>query len=605
MKIKHIIISIAILASAFGMVSCDDFLQVPDKSIFTIDSVFAKKINADKYMYSLYQDAPKILQNWGGSGDIAGYILAGASRTSITDEAGSLALQPAYNSHLVNAGNVNSTWFTTNQGEDDYARHWKTIRKCYIMLENIDNVPDMTTELKDRYKGEAKILVALEYFEMWKRYGGLPIITKTYTDADYPKTSRSTLKETYDFIISLCDEVIANPNLPAKTTLPLEFGRATKALAYGLKARTMLYAASPLFNSVTPYIDFGANNDLICFGNYDSNRWKAARDAALEAITYCEANGYAIVNDATKRTTGRNYIVATCKRPNEGNTEVMFGTTWATDQANIAVAWMARGRMGGSAVNTPTHNSVEFFTNVDGTSVNWNASMNADGTAGTAMLTPANQPEFYYKNLDPRFQQSIVYNGCKWSLTPDVIIQFYDGATTAVTDGLEGPKKAKSEFMYGFRKYLNDFEKSRAGFQPMNPVVRLAEMYMIYAEASNEFESAPTAAAFDKIDVIRTRSGMPVVNRALDKSQFKEYIRAERAREFFAEDHRYFDLRRWKTPQPFLKIYNMKIVKNADNTYSYQKYLHQNRYWADFWYLHPFPYAEVYKGYGLIQNPGW
>lgn len=603
MKIKHSIVFVSIIASLLGVVSCNDFLQVPDKSIFSIDSVFSKKVNVDKFLYSLYQDAPKILHNWGGTGAAAGYILNGASRTSITDEAGSLGLQPAYNSHLVNAGNVNSGWFTSVQGEDDYARHWNTIRKCYTMIENVSKVPDMTQELKLRYKGEAQVLIALEYFEMWKRYGGLPILTRTYSDNDYPKLQRSSLDSTYKFIISLCDSVITNPNIPAKTTLPLEFGRATKALAYGLKARTMLFAASPLFNTNIPYEDFGENNKLICLGTTDNIRWKEAKDAALEAINYCEANGYKIVNEGLDQFTGINYVKACCKRPNEGNTEIIFGTTWSTSQTTLQLQWLGRGRMGGFATNTPTQNAVEFYENTDGTKVNWDASMNPDGTVGTPMVTPVDQPYFFYMDLDPRFQQSIVYNGCKWSTNPDVIIQYYDGAD-GVGNGLEGSSQSKSEYMYAFRKYFNDYEKSRNGWVPMHPIMRLAELYLIFAEASNEYEG-PSTAVFDKLDVIRERSGMSYVNRSLDKSQLKTFIRNERAVELYAEDHRYFDLKRWKTPEHFTKIYNVKITKNADKTYSYQKYLHQNRFWGNFWYLHPFPINEVNKGYGLIQNPGW
>jgi hypothetical protein len=98
---------------------------------------------------------------------------------------------------------------------------------------------------------------------------------------------------------------------------------------------------------------------------------------------------------------------------------------------------------------------------------------------------------------------------------------------------------------------------------------------------------------------------MPVVNHSMNYDQLKAFIVNERAVELYAEDHRYFDLKRWKTPEPFQKIYNVKVFKYRDNTYTYEKYLHQTRAWYDFWYLHPFPYAEVNKGYGLIQNPGW
>ena len=291
----------------------------------------------------------------------------------------------------------------------------------------------------------------------------------------------------------------------------------------------------------------------------------------------------------------RNYTVACCKRPKDGNTEIIFGTVYATDRsAQIYTNYGFRGRRGGSAANTPTHNAVEFYQNRDGSRVNWDVKI----------TTSPNKPEEPYVNLDPRFQQSIAYNGCIWYTGPTMIPQFYDPGETGVPNGLEGTKGAKTEYNYGFRKYQNDYEKSGAGFNPMGPVMRLAEMYFIYAEASNEFEG-PTSQTFDYLDAIRIRSGMPVVNRTIDQASLRSFIVNERAVEFYAEDHRYFDLKRWKTPEPFQKIYNVKILKYLNNTYTYEKYLHQTRAWYDFWYLHPFPNNEVNKNYGLLQNPGW
>ena len=457
------------------------------------------------------------------------------------------------------------------------------------MKENIDNVPDATDVVKNRIKAECQTLIAMEYFEMWKRYGGIPIV-KTSLTTNYPVLVRQPLKDVYDYIIALCDSAITNRDFPAMVTNPLEFGRATKALAYGLKARTMLYAASPLFNSTAPYIDFGSNNNLICFTNQDQSRWKAAMDAALDAITYCESNGYAIVNNIS---IGRNYTVACSKTPKDGNTEIMFGTMNSNANTNVRYTWSFRGRLGGAAANAPTQNAVEFYENRDGSRVNWDQ----------LIRTSPNNPTEPYANLDPRFQQSIAYNGCLWYPNPDMNVEFYDAGEDGVTNGREGVAAAKTEYSYGFRKYLTDYEKSSAGFKVMSPVMRLAEMYFIYAEASNEYEG-PTAKAFDLIDAIRSRSGMPPVDRTMDKDQFRTFIRKELAVEFYAEDHRYFDLKRWRTPEP-TKIYNVHILKYKDNTYTYQKYLHQTRVWYNYWYLHPFPYSEVNKNYGLIQNPGW
>ncbi|WP_172594483.1 RagB/SusD family nutrient uptake outer membrane protein [Mariniphaga sediminis] len=580
---KNIISILFLVSASYYFTSCDDYLEMPAQTSFNQDSVFVNYRNAETYLYSLYERVPSIVLGWTD-------ILNGPSRVSLTDEAGSLALQSSYRSHKVYGGNVDATWFTTSLGEDYYSRHWTSIRRNFIMIENIDNVSDITTTEKERIKAECKILIALEYFELFKRYGGVPLVKESLT-ADYPILDRESIENVVNYIVELCDEAIASPNLPAKVTRSIEFGRATKALAYGLKARTLLYAASPLFNTATPYMSLGENNKSICYTNYDKNRWKLAMDAASEAINFCESNGYAIVTDYG---IDRNYVVACCKRPKDGNTEIMFGTMNSNSSATVRYTWSFRGRQRGAACNSPTHNAVEFYQNRDGSKVNWDQ----------VIRTSAGNPDEPYENLDPRFDQTIAYNGSVWRTNPTMIVEFFDAGEDGVTDGKEGKKTAKTEYYYGTRKYLNGYEETSSGFLPMSPVMRLAEMYFIYAEASNEYQG-PNATAFDLLDAIRLRSGMPEVNRSFSQEELRDFIVNERAVEFYAEDHRYFDVKRWLVQNPFVNIYNVKVLKWADDTYTYEKYLHQERAWYDHWYLHPFPQAEINKNYGLIQNPGW
>ena len=250
--------------------SCNHFLEMPEQAGINIDSVFCNWRNTELYLYTLYEHAPLILLPW----DNNFFNMSGASRVSLTDEAGSYPGQSAYTTHKVYAGNVDATWFTSAKqgGEDGYDFHWQTIRRNWVMLENIDQVPDATPQQKNRIKGECRTLIALEYFEMWKRYGGMPLIKKVVDGNDIGLGERKSVKETCDYIVRLCDEAISNPDFPARTENPVEFGRATKALAYCLKARTLLYAASDLFNTATPYMDLGEHNQLICFGNHDPNR---------------------------------------------------------------------------------------------------------------------------------------------------------------------------------------------------------------------------------------------------------------------------------------------------------------------------------------------
>ena len=567
--------------------SCENFLEMPAQTSFNVDSVFSKYQNAERLLFDLYQYEGKALAT-ARNGKLGNSAVA-----NITDEAICFTAQNGYTANRVYAGGVTSSWFTVDgqNGEDIYVNHWKTIRKALILKGNIDRVPDATTEVKERIKAESTALIALEYFEMFIRYGGVPIVRKPLNDASEYAILRSPVDSVYQHIIKLLDECIANPAFPARVPDEKEFGRLTKAFAYGLKAKTMLYAASPLFNSDRPYTDFGNDNKLICFMKYDKNRWKLAANAAKEAITYCESNGYSLVNNTDK---SKNYKIACEDRPKFGNTECIFATLQGINIDKLY--WLGRGtNVGGYSPTEPTQNQVEKYQNTDGTYVDWS----------NTITTPANDPTFPYKKLDPRFHQSIAYNGCLWiTSTPTYNLEIYDGVDASVANGRNGPIVAKTQFAYFPRKFLNGYEGPSA-WTPISIYMRLAELYLIEAEALNEADG-PSEAIFARLDAIRTRTGMPVVSRTADQTQLRKFIENERSVELFLENHRYFDVKRLKIADVFKgPIYDVRVIKQKNSSYTYTKYKYHDRAWFNHWYLHPFPYAEVNKGYGLIQNPGW
>ena len=583
------ILFIVIAAIIFGTFSsCRNFLEMPAQTSFNVDSVFAKYQNAERLVFDMYQFEGKALATAHCS------KLNNSSVADITDEAICYTAQNGYTANRVYAGSVTSTWFTVSggNGEDIYDNHWKTIRKALILKENIGKVPDAANDVKERIKAECSAMIALEYFEMFIRYGGVPIVRKPLNDGSEFAIMRAPLDSVYNYIIKLLDESIANPNFPARVPDEKEFGRLTKAFSYGLKAKTMLYAASPLFNSDRPYEDFGANNRLICFMKYDKNKWKLAADAAKEAIKYCETNGYSLV---TGFGINKNYKVACEDRPKFGNTETIFATYQGINIDKLY--WTGRGtNMSGYSPTEPTQNHVEKYQNMDGSYVDWNVTI----------TTPPNDPVYPYKNLDPRFHQSVAYNGCLWiTSTPTYNLQIYDGVDASVAHGLNGPNVAKTQFAYFPRKFLNGYETPSAPWTPISIYMRLAELYLIEAEASNESDG-PSDAVFSRLDAVRSRSGMPAVPRTLNQSQLRKYVENERSVELFLENHRYFDVKRLKIGDVFKgPINDVRIIKQKNGSYTYTKYKYQDRAWFNFWYLHPFPYAEVNKGYGLLQNPGW
>src|SRR5690606_10077126 len=199
----------------------------------------------------------------GGPTAITGH--SGSDRFSfvgITDE-GELSATWGENRHWnngsINSGNIHYTDLR------QYLR-WAVIRRANILLERIADVPGVSQSYIDQVTGEALAIRAMNYYEMLKRYGGVPIIDKRLTTEDILEnpTVRNTVEEVVNFIVADCDRAssLLPNNYPSNMA-----GRVTKGVPLMVKAKTLLHAASPLFNTATPYLPFGEHNRLICYGN--------------------------------------------------------------------------------------------------------------------------------------------------------------------------------------------------------------------------------------------------------------------------------------------------------------------------------------------------
>jgi hypothetical protein len=260
--------------------------------------------------------------------------------------------------------------------------------------------------------------------------------------------------------------------------------------------------------------------------------------------------------------------------------------------------WNPRGTpfVGGFSSNLVSLNMVEKYQNKDGSYVNWN----------NVITTPPNDPTFPYKNLDPRFNQSVMYN--MQEVYPNAFFQFYEHETPSLA-GNNSNSKASSQWAHQVRKHVFGYEDrtiTQKTWQPICSQMRLTDLYMIYAEAMNESLTAPDSRVYNRINIIRNRSGMPNITAGLSKDVMRSKIQDEWGIEFAFEEYRYFDLKRWKLGNVFKgPIYDLKVKKFNNNTYTYTKYKYEDRPFYDWYYLHPLPPSEVNLKYGLVQNPGW
>ncbi len=282
---KKIIVTLLISAS-LGLSACQDtFLQMPDTTgTVDLNEVYGSAKNAKSALMTCYREAliHGLPGGWGVGHGTLGAISGEISR--------------GYSWHgtytISQSGlDVNGT-DGSDAGSDHFGNNWAYIRHCFTVRENIDRVPDMSDQEKNYVKAEATALVAYRYMGMFYRYGGLPIVRGSFSNpADRgfsPAGHRS--KRRWSIFSKLCQQ--AYDGLPEGDWGAADQGRMTRGAVLAIKARTLLFAARPLFNSATPYLS-GGHDDLVCFGSKSDDRWQDAIEANEAVLTWAAANNYA------------------------------------------------------------------------------------------------------------------------------------------------------------------------------------------------------------------------------------------------------------------------------------------------------------------------
>jgi hypothetical protein len=591
-QIKSIILTflaIGLITVSGFFTSCKDYLAQPPSATLPIDTVFSNITNAEKVLATAYALVPygfPAVQTGAWSFALQIYF---SPVSNISDESEN-SWPSAFHNAYYNNGQLDATTIYPFL-EDKWLFNFEAIRSAYLFIENVDKIPEPrpAQSYLNRLKGEARAIIGIKYFEMFKRYGGMPWMNKVYSPTDKVDFTRLTVAQTVDSIAALLDK--AAIDLPARFD-GADFGRINKVTVMATKARLYLFAASPLFNTNEPYFPFG-KVPIICYGNYDVNRWKKAADAAKAAIDLAESNGYKLVS------TGKpdvDYTTAVKAFP-PLNTEIIQGTR------NVKSIYDAQGsgRMkpysktvfpGGTPCIMPLQNAVDMYETVDG-----------KPTAPDYF----SQPNPYAKGkLDPRFYQTILYHGSAWDIYTMDMSQ--SPAGTPIGDNVG---RIAGQFYTGYYCLKFQFpDWFRIGGATPNsfwPYLRLSDLYLMYAEALNEYEPAnPDIKKY--VNLIRSRAGialLPVL--ATDNTQdgMRNRIRNERAVELMFEGHRYFDLKRWKLGSVIgAPVYGMNTVKNG-NVITFEKFKFEDRVFPATMYLYPIPLDDVLKSPGLIQNPGY
>ncbi|WP_289054837.1 RagB/SusD family nutrient uptake outer membrane protein [Carboxylicivirga marina] len=600
MKIFNYILTVVGVLAIFSSCEKLDFgnaaLEAPPTVSVTVDTVFSKIEYAEQFLWGAYTSLPHGIP--AANGDEANAQLIWDNLSCLTDVAHSFMTWGGC-ARFYYVGNYSAV--TENHGGNVWngalgtkynlyvANGWKGIRQAYLFIENIDKVPDATEAYKKQLIAEAKMIIAVHYTEMYRHYGGLPWVDKAYTVADDTNLPRSTARETLDNIVALCDE--AATDLPVTITDPNWDGRFTRVSALGLKARVLLFGASPLFNDDTPFHPGQASEELLVWhGAKDNSLWQDAADAAVELINVAEGAGYGLYNKSTK--TGVDKYREDFRRAyyDRGNDEILISTRVTFRLANTI--WGNKNIYFGMnstpwGTGGPTNTFVEMFGMANGLPI-------TDPASGYNPGFPER-----YQNRDPRLYETVVVHG-----------DMYKGAPADLTnvDITGHANSAKSGYI--MRKFWLDRNTATSlGSVVQYPYLRLPEVYLSAAEALNEVNSGPTAEAYSYVDKVRARVGLPGLQTGLSQAEFREAVLEERTKELGYEQVRWFDLVRWKREDRFTSAYSMlNLTKNngvvsAEEVNTPTRFLQSN--FSPKWYLSAFPTDEVNKGYGIVQNPGW
>ncbi|UCS91655.1 RagB/SusD family nutrient uptake outer membrane protein [Echinicola marina] len=554
----------SIIISVFSILvfnACvEDFLDRKIETDLKENQVFSSYARIRDFLNNIYNHIPV------GYSRIDGSMLAGA-----TDD----AEFTRENSAIQNFNN--GSWNQFSNPDNQWENMYTGIQKCNRFLENTEGVTFENIRYTDpqtyktqtnnlaKFRLEARVLRAFFYFELIKRYGDVPLILSTLTPESDLNLPRNSYEECVEFIVNECDGVL-DSSIPSDISLPVSWGsadagRVDKGTVRALKARVLLYAASPLHNS---------NNSL--------EKWDKAAAAAIEVFNMNKYN--TLHNDYTAlfRSVSQQEIIF-ARRMNASN---------GFERENYPI-----GFEGGQSGITPSQNLVDDYEMRDGTEFDWNNPVHA-----------ANP----YENRDPRLEMTVITNNSNWN---GRAVEIWAG-------GMDGKGKERAtKTGYYLKKHVAenlDFITGTTAFHTWI-IFRMAEVYLNYAEAMNEAygpESDPNGygmTALEALNRVRDRGGvkMPLLNSGQwNKNTFREKVRHERRIELAFEEHRPWDIRRWKQIEPFQSpLRGVEITKTGEGIFNYEPITIESRVFSEKMLLYPIPFSEVVKSPKIVQNPNW
>lgn len=654
-------IFILIFAASFSLVACDKYLDRQPDDALTSDTIWEKRNTTMQYLWNVYSWIPN---------DADPASNNEAFDANVSDETSASFPNARFGRYMFETQTPDDTFTATK-----YRNMYYGIREAGIFMENVDRCPELTSAQKDEYKAEARFLRAYYYFYIMKNYGPTFFNGDTSYEVlskDVNTVDRCAWQPLVDWVCNELDEAAAG--LPDTRDASSELGRATKGAALSIKARLLLYSARPLFNgqvyigedgSITPSHMYDNVKDRE--GNplfnitYDEKRWEVAAKAAKAVI---DIPVYSLVNSSTNTNNLERGLENLTKLfvDDLANSEIIFpfmrgGATWRN---RAFPQWMIDGVDGWASI-CPTQKLVDAFAMADGVypvkTEYWDTDAYAQGknvdvddpnqvdtraayaeTGSVNMKNPllaVTVPEkaanratpAQFANREARFYRNVGWSGMQWvagNANVKTDLEYYTNGQNAWPSANNVPPTG----YLALKWYAPSISPLQSWGTITWPIVRLANVYLDYIEALNEYD--PTNSDIEKYwNMIRNRAGVPDIFTLYpgikgDKNLQRKYIRRERMVELCFECMRYADIRTWMTAEKDRSGYTIGCNVKATNDnidgafwqrveigkeeYGYgETYRFGPRKFTKKSYLEPFETAEVNRVPALRndQNLGW
>lgn len=611
--------------------SCNYLDIIPD-NIASLDYAFKDRVRAEQYLFTLYSYMPRHgLPQYPGRFDDFMWSHPGvvSSRNQLGYDI------------LTYGNNVTSPTLNYWDGLNGATGLWKGIRDCNIFIERLHEVRDLEAYEKAIWIAEAKFLKAYYHYFLFQMYGPIPIV-----DVNLPITAtkeetmvfREPADEVIDYIVRTLEDA-AKDLAMWRTNEVAEMGRITRPIALAMRAKVLMTGASPQYNGNTDYKSFiDKRGKKLINDVYDAAKWERAVKACKEAIDTCHAAGhklYTYTNQARVLTDDTRLILQTSQIvTDKWNVEHIWGTGhYSNSYSNARYTlppFQTSHQEFAFSFTVPTLKAVESFYTINGVPIEEDKYWDYEGRYSLVQTT-ADQSPFVqsdkitaklHLDREYRFYGSIGFDGGWWYGLGqyDENNQWPIKAKMGETSGPKGIERFSVTAF--FIKKLSNFESAYSGASFVEkkwdfPIIRLADLYLLYAEALNEMKTEPDAEVYEYLDKVRERAGLEGVVKAwADHSKYpqkplaqdgmRNIIRRERAIELVFEEQRFWDVKRWGIAEENLDgavsgwnytgmddtdFYRIRVVQNID-------FRQKDVYW-------PIRQYNISVNPNLIQNPGW